>query len=262
VTSDANEPLYRNRARATSFGPIADLYDRTRPSYPDVLVDTLLARGGTAVLDVGCGTGILGRQFQARGCSVLGVEPDELMAEVARRRGLDVEIATFEGWESKGRTFDLLVSGQAWHWVDPERGAARAGEVVAPGGTAALMWNHAVMPDALGVALEAVYARCAPESVTPVVIHRPESRTGPRFAETLFPATGRFGEPTSATVSWSRTYTRDEWLDQLHTHSDHHLMEPDAREALLVEVGRAIDELGGAFEMGYECHVTTFARCT
>jgi SAM-dependent methyltransferase len=259
---DAREPLYRNRARANSFGQVADLYDRTRPSYPDELLDTLLSRGGTSVLDVGCGTGILGRQFQARGCSVLGVEPDELMADVARRRGLDVEIATFEEWRSAGRSFDLLVSGQAWHWVDPERGAVKAGEVVAPGGTAALMWNHAVMPDDLKSALDVVYARCAPASVTPVVIHRPEPRSSPGWSETLFPATGRFDEPVLATVTWSRTYARQEWLDQLQTHSDHHLMEPDARDALLAEVGRVIDEQGGTFEMLYECHVTTFVRRT
>ncbi|MGW3626958.1 methyltransferase domain-containing protein [Streptomyces sp. NPDC000880] len=32
-------------------------------------------------LDVGCGTGIAARQFQAVGCRVLGVEPDARMAD-------------------------------------------------------------------------------------------------------------------------------------------------------------------------------------
>ena len=31
---------------------------------------------GQRVLDVGCGTGIAARQFQAAGCQVLGVDPD------------------------------------------------------------------------------------------------------------------------------------------------------------------------------------------
>ena len=56
-------------------------------------------RSGLEVLDVGCGTGIAARQFQAAGCAVLGIDPDQRMAEYARGRGLDVELATFEGWE-------------------------------------------------------------------------------------------------------------------------------------------------------------------
>jgi SAM-dependent methyltransferase len=52
-------------------------YDRTRPRYPDAMVERIVAASpGPDVLDVGCGTGIEARQFQAAGCKVLGVEPD------------------------------------------------------------------------------------------------------------------------------------------------------------------------------------------
>jgi SAM-dependent methyltransferase len=261
VTDDDKvKPLHLNRARATSFGQLAELYDHTRPRYPDALLDALLVGGAASVLDVGCGTGILSRQLVARGCTVLGVEPDELMADVARRHGLTVESSNFEDWEPAGRTFDLLVSGQAWHWVEPKRGAAKAAEVVAPGGAASLAWNHAVVPAPLSSILDEVYARCAPDSVTPVIRHGPESRQGPGAAEACFPATGAFEEAKFDTYTWARSYTRQEWLDQLLTHSDHRQMGPDERDALLAEVGRVIDEQGGAFEMRYDCHVTTFAR--
>ena len=69
----------------------ADRYDRTRPRYPDAMVDRIVAAGpGHDVLDVGTGTGIAARQFQAAGCTVLGVEPDARMAGMARRFGLEV----------------------------------------------------------------------------------------------------------------------------------------------------------------------------
>jgi predicted TPR repeat methyltransferase len=72
--------LFEDRSRAESFGAVARLYDRARPSYPLALIDFLLADGARRVLDVGCGTGIAGELFAARGCSVTGVEIDPRMA--------------------------------------------------------------------------------------------------------------------------------------------------------------------------------------
>jgi SAM-dependent methyltransferase len=88
------------REVAESFGAEARRYDRARPGYPSALVDRIVAASpGRDVLDVGCGTGIVGRQFQAAGCAVLGVDPDARMADLARERGLEVEVATFEAWD-------------------------------------------------------------------------------------------------------------------------------------------------------------------
>ncbi|MBO0837835.1 MAG: SAM-dependent methyltransferase, partial [Actinobacteria bacterium] len=61
----APEP-HRQRQVAESFGADAARYDRARPSYPSALVDGIVAGSpGRDVLDVGCGTGIAARQFQA-----------------------------------------------------------------------------------------------------------------------------------------------------------------------------------------------------
>lgn len=110
-------------------------YDRTRPRYPQAMVERIVAASpGPDVLDVGCGTGIEARQFQAAGCTVLGVEPDARMAAFAQRTGIEVEVATFEAWQAAGRNFDAVIAGQAWHWVDPVAGAAKAAQVLRPGG--------------------------------------------------------------------------------------------------------------------------------
>src|ERR1700678_4236538 len=126
---------HRARAIAESFGADAERYDRTRPHYPGELVARIAAASpGRSVLDVGTGTGIAARQFQAAGCTVLGVDPDARMAAFARRTGVEVEVATFEAWDRGGRVFDAVVAGQAWHWVDPVAGAAQAARVLRPGG--------------------------------------------------------------------------------------------------------------------------------
>jgi len=88
--------LHENRRRAESFGGDAERYDRARPSYPAAMVDELLASKPARVLDVGFGTGKVGRLFLALGCDVLGVEPDSRMASVAESHGIHVEVARFE----------------------------------------------------------------------------------------------------------------------------------------------------------------------
>lgn len=114
-----DEP-HRHRDIAEAFGADAQRYDRARPSYPQAMVDALHAKlAGRSLLDVGIGTGISALPFLAAGCTVLGVEPDARMARIARERGFQVETGKFEDWDPAGRLFDAVISGQAWHWVDP-----------------------------------------------------------------------------------------------------------------------------------------------
>src|SRR4029078_10202344 len=129
VASEQGQPSpsepHHARQMAESFGLDASRYDRARPPYPEELVDRIVSgRSGLDVLDVGCGTGIAARQFQAAGCTVLGVDPDARMARTARRLGTEVEVATAEAWDPAGRVFDMVVAAQSWHWVDPVAGAA------------------------------------------------------------------------------------------------------------------------------------------
>src|SRR6201989_1168008 len=73
-------------------------------------------------------------RFRRPGGRGLGVDPDARMADLARRHGLEVEVSTFEAWHNAGRSFDSVVSGQAWHWVDPVAGTATAARAARPRG--------------------------------------------------------------------------------------------------------------------------------
>ncbi len=151
------------RQVAESFGADADRYDRSRPSYPGALVERILAASpGRHVLDIGCGTGIAARLFQAAGCQVLGVDPDARMADRARRSGLDVEVASFETWDPGGREFDTAIAAQAWHWVDPVAGAMQAARALRPGGRLAVFWNALQLPPDLAADFAEVYRAVQP----------------------------------------------------------------------------------------------------
>lgn len=254
-----NERSPVNRLRAESFGAAAQAYDRARPSYPTGLVEDLLglvASPGTAdvldieVLDVGCGTGKAAVQFAARGARVLGVEVDTRMAEVARSHGIEVETSAFERWVPAGRTFDLVVCGQAWHWVDPVRGLATLAQVLRRPGVFSAFWNFAILDAEPMLALESAY-RAAATTLSPrSVVRGGGPDTVPHHAETL----ARLGRVESREYERSRAYSRDGWLELLSTHSDHITLARAERERILLEVGAAIDRLGGTLPVRYRTH--------
>lgn len=251
--TEKTDDSHRDRSRAESFGAVAAQYDRARPSYPEALVRDLLMTNPHDVLDVGCGTGKAGRLFAERGISVLGVEVDPAMAELARSHGLDVEVSGFEAWDDRGRRFELLISGQAWHWIDPAVGARRAREVLRPGGTVALFWNMDDVLDDDSAALDAVYKRVAPDLLDFRRTHRGGSR-GRAEAVAALELAG-FRDVAERDYPWQRIYTRDEWLDLLPTYSDHHLLPDDQRARLLAGIGTVIDEMGGTITASYGTHL-------
>jgi SAM-dependent methyltransferase len=234
-----------DRSRAVSFGTDAERYDRARPSYPPALVDDLCAGSTPSVLDVGCGTGIASRLFAARGCAVLGVEPDARMAAVAQDRGTPVEVGPFEAWDAGDRRFDLVISAQAWHWVEPFAGARHAAAVLEPGGAIGLFWNTIHHDPALAEAMEGVYASRGHDPLGhAVVLGAMDPR---RFAVAAdgIAQSGEFGPAEQREYDWTLQYTRDEWIENLRTHSDHLALDPEVAERLYDALGDVIDAHGG-----------------
>lgn len=222
------------------------------------------ASPGRDVVDVGCGTGIVACQFQQAGCDVLGVEVDPRMAQWARQhRGLTVEVAAFESWDPAGRLFDAVVSGQAWHWVDPVAGAAKAALALRPGGRLAAFWNDGQPPAEVAQAFAAVYARVLPDSLAARGWSAP---AGDRYASLSARAadaiarTGAFGTPDQWRFGWERSYSTAEWLDHIQTTGGHSGAPQEAVTRVLAELAAAIDGMGGTFPMRYTTVVATAAR--
>jgi len=256
-----NEPHHQRQA-AESFGSDPERYDRARPRYPVVLIERLVATAPRGlVLDVGVGTGIVARQFQAAGCQVLGVDPDARLAGFARRSGVEVEVSTFEAWEPKGREFDMVVSGESWHWVDPVAGAAKAADVLRPGGRLAVFWNTGQPSAGLEEVFGEVYRRVLPKPLVARLgrrsIEEAHSAMRARAADGMR-AAGAFDEPEQWRDEWAQSYTRDEWLDAVQTSGG---AIPDSQMFdLLAGVGEAIDAVGGSFTMNYVTFVVTAVR--
>jgi SAM-dependent methyltransferase len=243
--------LYEDRRRASSFGDDAEQYDRVRPTYPAELVDDLLSDGARDVLDVGSGTGIVSRLFAARGVEVLGIEPDPRMARVARSHGLRVEEASLEDWDPGSRLFDLVVSGQAWHWVDPVIGAAKVTSVLRPGGRVGLFWNHGALPPSIRSVVADIYSRYAPSLATQSIAIGNDISGRITGATEALRATGRLDPVTVTSYRHDAVYTTEAWIEDLASHSDHRTLDPGHLRPILDAIGTEIDARGGRFVMEY-----------
>ncbi len=253
--------LHKLRPMAESFGTDAQRYDQARPGYPEALVARIVAGSpGPDVLDVGCGTGIAARQFQAAGCVVLGVEPDARMADFARARSLQVEVATFEAWEPAGRTFDAVIAAQSWHWVDPLTGAVKAAQVLRPEGRLAIFGHVFEPPVEVAEAFAAAYQKVVPDSPFRGLPARRALETyqaGYAKIADKIRETEQFNDPEQWRFDWECSYTRDQWLALLPTTGGLTQLPPDRLAEILDAVGATIDSLGGCFTMEYTTLATT-----
>ncbi|GAB2822844.1 hypothetical protein GCM10027176_28960 [Actinoallomurus bryophytorum] len=130
------------------FDEVAAEYDRHRPAYPDELIDQACRVAGIGsgdhVLEVGCGTGQLTRGLVARGLHVTAIEPGKSLIALARQNlegAGEVEFvnARFEDAVLPREHFQAVFSASAFHWIDPEISWQKAADVLAPGGTLALV---------------------------------------------------------------------------------------------------------------------------
>lgn len=253
-----DEPVHGNRLRAESFGAVAEHYDRYRPTYPDALIDDLVALGPRDVLDIGCGTGKAAVPLAARGLHVLGVEADARMAAVARRHGIEVEVGDFETWNAADRSFDLIVCAQAWHWIDPALGVPKAAGVLRSGGTIALFWNYDDLGTVAQTALDAAYEKHAPELLGSVVGGR--NKQSDREHAAPFRASTLFKNVRTGLYRWEGSFVADEWVGMVRTHSDHLLLPPARLDALAASVHDAICGLGGSLTSHYRTYLVAAQR--
>ena len=156
-----------------SFDEASREYDEVRPGYPNELVEDVIRISSIPedgrILEVGCGTGQATILFALRGYSMLCLDLGRELVEIARDRckeypNVEILCTSFEEWKPKRKTFDLLISATAFHWIPPEVGYAKAAEILSDTGYIALFWNmHPTPYTGFFKDVQRVYQKVVPE---------------------------------------------------------------------------------------------------
>ena len=233
-----------------TFGAIPDLYDAVRPGYPAAVLAAVLARvpetGIVRILEVGCGTGQATRLFASLGQPIFATDLSPALLAVARERlaafpNVQFGVGAFEQLALSDGAYDLLISAQAFHWVDLGVGLPKAHRVLTAGGTLALFWNFTHYDaDPL---LQRVRDVCLAQ--IPILAAWPEA-SDERFEAfaagwlTTLREAGGFTAITSTVIASTLEYSHARFLQLLTTYSWVQSRPPAVQAALVQAVQAAL----------------------
>jgi SAM-dependent methyltransferase len=134
-----NDPAVVRREYATEDGLLAraSIYDGSHgEDANDVLVAMVLEQEPSAVLEVGCGPGLLAQALaDASGVRVTAIDISERMVELARSRGVDAQVADVQTLPFDDASFDAVIAAwMLYHVPDLSRGLSEISRVLRPGG--------------------------------------------------------------------------------------------------------------------------------
>ena len=245
-----------------TFNTVAEEYDRWSPTYPPELYADVFAYRpvgpGSALLEVGIGTGQATRPFLETGCELTAIELGDRLAAIARENfrdfpGFSVINLPFQDYDGPADHFDLIYSARAFHWIPEEPGYRSVYRMLKPGGAFARFSAHSFPASGM----EAVYAdmqRCYDEFMYEG--KRPDNATAARpfsmeqaIRRTAIGGKYGFTNLTSKLYTRQRAYSAEEYVRLIGVYSDHIVLDARRREGLFNGIRRAIEAHGGTFAL-------------
>jgi SAM-dependent methyltransferase len=247
--------LIRN---AAAFNEVAALYDEVRPGYSSETIDAIVALAdlspGSRILEIGCGTGQITLPLAARGYAITALEPGDALAALAVRKcspypRVEIVPTSFEAWTMHAEAFDLVLAAQAFHWIEPAYGCARAAAALRARGGIALVWHLDVSQStAFWQATQSIYDACFP----PAVPGDPPLSDKVSWYEAALRESPAWEGVREVRWAWERAYSGADYLKLLNTFSDHRALPEPNRTAFFQAITDTIERAGGEVRRRYE----------
>lgn len=235
-----------------TFDTVAEIYARTRPTYPRELYQAIFAycpiTADSRVAEVGIGGGQATRPLLETGCRLVAAEYGENFSRLCREKfrdfpGFSVRTGRFEELEFEPASFDLVCSASAFHWVPEELGYPKVFSMLKPGGAFARFATHPYGDKgrpALDEEIQKLYG---------IYMHSPVRP--PEYTEEMAQSRGEiarkygFTDLQYALFRRTRSFSAREYTALLSTYSDHITLEEGVRREFFSAIEGAIDRHGG-----------------
>jgi len=234
----------------TAFDEDAANYDAVRPRYCKGLFDAIFDRAqldkNARCLEIGPGTGQATEPFLERGYRVTGVELGESLAQYLALKYKDVP--NLSVWNGdfldfpEEQPYDLIYSATAFHWIPREQGLEKVMQLLKPGGTLALFWNHPMPGGEVGTpeeqAVSTVYEKHGKGGPKKVF----DGSTCPAYCDSLRAA--GFRDVGFQLFESRRVLSGAQYVRLMRSYSDHANLNEAQRTALEGDMLQAIGGLG------------------
>ena len=251
--------------RKGTFNQIPELYDQVRPGYPQQILEAVEARAqlsSTAhIVEIGAGTGKATEYFVKRDYKITAVELGGDLCAYLKRKFSDVpdlyvEHTSFEEWKGASAAYDLFLSAQAFHFINPDFGLAKAASLLKPGGLIALLWNvEGSGGSEFYERFSHIHKRYLPGSGG-----ISETERFVALYEAALHGSGCFTDFEKLQHIWDQTYSADEFLRLRSTFSPDLLLEERLRADFYRETRDLIESMGGFVTRRYVTTVLTGLR--
>ena len=234
----------------TPFDSVPEAFDRWRPRYCDGLFDCVAARAalgpGRRSLEIGPGTGQATEFALRTGADCMAVELGANLAAVCERKfarypNFRLVRGDFAAIPFEPASFDLVYSAATIQWIGEEVAYPRCRDLLRPGGTLAMFFtksDYRTPNPALYADIQKVYDEW----------YRTDTPYTKRFDYENAGAWG-FRDMERREFPFRRTYSAEDYVAFIGTHSDHIGIRPNCREPFFGGIRAAIERHGGSLEV-------------
>jgi ubiquinone/menaquinone biosynthesis C-methylase UbiE len=139
-----------DRNLKTTFQKGGKNYQASRREYPKQIIDWIVKEvelnKSSKILDIGCGTGKSTLPFAKLGYTIKGIDRSENMIGEAKKasrkyKNASYRIGSFENMKISDNSFDVVLAGTAFHWLNPEIRCKKIHSVLKKDGHLVIFWS-------------------------------------------------------------------------------------------------------------------------